>query len=245
MSERQGVRLELPRVGRMVVAAALLVPAVSSAQVRVPRAPGPRLPPAPAAILMSASQQAGTIYPALRFDLPSGTVGVRVLRQTNGGSPQLLTPTALPAGKLAAPGGTGYQWTDQTVPALGSYAYSVVAELDDGRQGPSAWLPYSPQVYEATNLKVVKLSNYDVRVEFNDGAISAAGYRLFGTGIAATGEPAVLQQLMYQDPVTRQLYRVWHLVRGGLAAGSYNWVLRGEFQPGVRTAGVPVSVVMP
>lgn len=245
MTDDRGGRIGLRRGATIATLCSLLVPVLSSAQVRTPRAPGPRLPPAPAAILMSASQQHGTIYASLRFDLPPGTVGVRVLRQTAGGTPLLLTPTSLPAAKLASPGGTGYEWTDQTLPSLGSYSYSVVAELDDGRQGPSAWLPYSPQLYEATSLNLVKLSNYDVRLEFNDGAIYANSYRLFGTGIGAIGEPAVLQQLMYRDPATGHLHRVWHLVRSGLPAGTYNWVLRGDFQPGVRTAGVPVSVVMP
>ena len=215
MTEQRGGRIGSRRRVAVAVISALLVPAMSSAQVRTPRAPGPRLPPAPAAILMSASQQHGTIYAPLRFDLPPGTVGVRVLRQTGSGKPLPLTPTPLPA-----------------------------AKLDDGRQGPSAWLPYSPQLYEATNLNMVKLSNYDVRLEFNDGAIYANSYRLFGAGIGAIGEPAVLQQLMYRDPATGHLFRVWHLVRSGLPAGTYNWVLRGDFQPGVRTAGVPVSVVM-
>jgi hypothetical protein len=229
----------------IALVATLLVPAMSSAQLRTPRAPGPRLGPAPAAIVTSALQTNWTIYPQLRFDLPPGTVGVRVRRQTKGGQPELLTPTSLPADKLGDRRGGGYRWIDQTVPALGTYEYSVVAELADGRQGPSAWFPYSPKVYEAINVRLTKLSSYNVQIEFNDGAVAAVGYRLFGTGIAAIGEPAVADQQLYQDPATRALYRVWRVARTGLAAGTYNWVLRGEFQPGVRTAGVPVSVVMP
>lgn len=244
MTEKGGGRIASRRGVAIAVISALLVPALSSAQVRTPRAPGPRLPPAPAAIVTSVLQTNWTIYPQLRFDLPPGTVGVRVLRQTKGGQPELLTPTSLPADKLADRRG-GYRWIDQTVPALGTYEYSVIAELDDGRQGPSAWFLYSPQLYEAINVRTTKLSNYNVQVEFNDGAVAAVGYRLFGTGIAAIGEPAVADQLMYRDPTTNADYRVWRLVRTGLAAGTYNWVLRGEYQPGVRTAGVPISVVMP
>lgn len=246
MTENRGGPIGSRRGVAIAVVSALLVPAMSSAQMRTPRAPGPRLGPAPAAIVTSALQTNWTIYPSLQFDLPPGTVGVRVLRQPKGGQPQLLTPTPLPADKLTdRTGRAGYQWIDQTVPALGTYEYSVVAELDDGRQGPSAWFPYSPQVYEAINVKPTKLSNYNVEIVFNDGAVAAVGYRLFGTGIAAIGEPAVADQQLYQDPATRALYRVWRVVRTGLAAGTYNWVLRGEYQPGVRTAGVPVSVVMP
>ncbi len=233
---------------RMVVGAvvsALLVPAMSSAQVRTPRAPGPRLGPTPAAIVTGIWQTNWTIYPWLQFELPPGTVGVRVLRQLKGGQPELLTPTSLPAAKLADPLKGGYKWIDQTVPALGTYEYSVVAELADGRQGPSAWFLYSPQVYEAINVRLTKLTNYNVQIEFNDGAVAAGSYRLFGTGIAAMGEPAVAEQELYQDPATRALYRVWRVTRTGLAAGTYTWVLRGEYQPGVRTAGVPIAVVMP
>lgn len=235
------------RHAELAVLVALLVPAMSDAQVRTPVAPGPRLPPAPAPVVSSIAQRGRTIGPTLRFDLPPGTVGVRVLRQANGGQPELLTPTALPPDKLRdrLAQGAAYQWNDETLRALGSYSYSVVAELEDGRRGPSTWFPYTPRLYDAINARVEKLSNYDVRVEFNDGAIPAAGYRLFGTGIAPTGEPAVLQQLMYQDPATRQLYTVWHLVRSGLAAGSYHWVLRAEFQPGLQTAGIPLFVAMP
>jgi hypothetical protein len=245
MTDDRGGRIGLRRGATLATLCALLVPVLSSAQVRTPRAPGPRLPPAPAAIVTSAGQANWTIYPELRFELPPGTVGVRVQRKPKGGQAQLLTPTSLPAAKLANPSGAGYQWWDQTLTALGSYEYSVVAELDDGRQGPSAWFPYVPQLYEAINVRMTKLSSYNVQVEFNDGAVAGGSYRLFGTGIAATGEPAVADQQLYQDPTTRQLYRVWRVVRSGLAAGSYNWVLRAEFQPGLRTAGVPVSVVMP
>ena len=220
-------------------------PASSSAQVRTPRAPGPRLPPAPAAIVLGAAQQHGGIYPRLNFDVPPGTVGIRVLRQTGTSQPLLLTPTSVPVAKLRAVTGTGYQWSDNTVPALGMYGYSVVAELDDGRQGPSAWFAFTPQLYEATNIRVAKVSNYNVTIAFYDGAVYASSFRLYGTGQPAMGTPAVLQQLMEQDPVTRIQYRVWKIELIGLAAGPYNWTLRGDFQPGIRTAGVPVSVVMP
>ena len=74
MTEQRGGRIGSRRRVAVAVISALLVPAMSSAQVRTPRAPGPRLPPAPAAILMSASQQHGTIYAPLRFDLPRLTI---------------------------------------------------------------------------------------------------------------------------------------------------------------------------
>ena len=198
-----------------------------------------RLPAAPAPVLAAADQQPRTIWPLIRFDLPPTTVAIRVRRLQSGStSPLLLTPTDVPIASVAKypyPDHTYFVWPDNSLPALGSYSYSIAAVLDDGRVGTSTWIPFTPQVYEPLNVTVQKTSSYSAAVVFSNGTLPAKTYRLYGTGLVPYGVDATIDKIHSGGTVEV----------GNLAAGTYNWVLRAVFDPGVRSNGVPVSVTLP
>jgi hypothetical protein len=205
-------------------------------------APGDKtvlLPPAPAPVLAAADQQVRTIYPLIRFDLPTNAVAIRVKRLTAGSTtPVLLTPTDIPIASVlkVTMDRTYYVFPDNTLTALGSYSYSVAAVLDDGRVGTSSWIAFSPQVYEPQNVTAQKLSPYSVAVVFTSSVFPARAYRVYGTGIAPFG---------MQAATTDKMGRSWAVQLSNLAAGTYNFVVRAEFDPGIRSNGVPVSVTLP
>jgi hypothetical protein len=213
----------------------------AGAQIRTPIAT-PRLAPAPAPVLAAADQQTHTIWPLIRFDLPTNAVAIRVSRQQAGGTSVLLTPTDIPVAsvsKVNMADGWHYVWPDNTLTALGSYSYSVADVLDDGRVGVSGWLPYTPQVYEPTNVTVQKTSSFSAVVSFtNSFPVPARTYRLFGTRLVTYGFEAT------KSPYDKT-GRSWTVQLDNLPAGTYNWILRGEFDPGIRSNGVPVSVTLP
>lgn len=213
--------------------------AVAGANAQI--APGDKLvvlPAAPAPVLAAADQQVRTIYPLIRFDLPTNAVAIRVRRLTPvSTTPVLLTPTDIPIASVLkiVMDHTYYAFVDNTLTALGSYSYSVSAVLDDGRVGTSGWISFSPQVYEPQNVTAQKLSPYSVAVVFSNSVFPARTYRLYGTGIAPFGMQAT----------TDKMGRTWSVQLGNLAAGTYNFVVRAEFDPGIRSNGVPVSVTLP
>jgi hypothetical protein len=198
-----------------------------------------QLPPAPAPVLAGADQQPRTIWPLVRFDLPPNTVAIRVTRQQAGStSPLLLTPTDVPiasVSKYPMSDHTYYVWPDNSLTALGSYSYSIAAVLDDGRVGTSTWLPFTPQVYEPTNVTVQKTSSYSATVFFGNSPLPARTYRLYGTGLVTYGVEATMDRMHPGGSVPV----------GNLPAGTYNWVLRAVFDPSIRSNGVPVSVTLP
>jgi len=204
-------------------------------------APGDKtvlLPPAPAPVLDAVDQQVRTIYPLIRFDLPTNAVAIRVKRLTAGNTtPVLLTPTDIPIASVlkVTMDRTYYVFADNTLTALGSYSYSVAAVLDDGRVGTSGWIAFSPQLYEPRDVTVQKLSPYSLAIYFTNSALPARTYRVYGTGIAAFGMQATVDKMGLH----------WALQLSNLAAGTYNFVVRGEFDPGIRSNGVPVSVTLP
>ena len=100
--------------------------------------------------------------------------------------------------------------------------------------GISRWLSYTPQVYEATNVTVQKNQQLLGAVNCAEPPLAAKTYRLYGTGLAAS----VLND---HGPVGRG----GTVQVGNLAAGTYNWILRAEYDPGIRSNGVPVSVTLP
>ena len=204
-------------------------------RVRAPIAEGPRLPPAPAPVLIAADQPPPAIWALVRFALPPNTVSILVSRQQAGSAQGVvLTPNPVPIAALLRPNQTEYGWYDNTLTALGTYSYSVAAVFGDGRTGISTPISFTPQVYEARNVSVYKLDPYSARVSFKNSALPAQTYRLFGTGIATFGVEASVDK-----------FGNGKVVVGNLPAGTYNWVLRAEFQPGIRSAGVPVSVTLP
>jgi hypothetical protein len=197
-----------------------------------------RLPAAPAPVLAAADQQVRTIWPLIRFDLPTNAVAIRVSRITAGSNtPVLLTPTDIPVASIqkVMMDRTYFGWVDNSLSTLGSYSYSIAAVLDDGRVGTSSGMPYSPQLYEPLNVTAQKTSAYSVTVGLSNGVLPAKTYRLYGTGIAPFGLE------MTKD----KMGRFWSVQLGNLAAGTYNWVARAEFDPGIRSSGVPVSVTLP
>jgi hypothetical protein len=118
---------------------------------------------------------------------------------------------------------------------MGTYSYSVAAVLDDGRVGTSGWFTYAPQIYEARTVNVQKTSPYSALVVFSNGLLRPQVYRLYGTGLVTYGVEAVMDKMGRGGSVQIN----------NLAAGTYNWVLRAEFQPGIRSNGVPVSITLP
>jgi hypothetical protein len=206
--------------------------------VRTPIAPAPRMPPGPAPILSAPTQEPGSIWAKLSFQLPPNAVAIRVARQLGSAAPVLLTATAVPVASLARVDAL-YAWTDMSLGALGTYSYAVAAELDDGRVGNSSPVSFTPQIYEPTNVRGLKASPYSAVVEFKDGAVPASTYRLYGTGLPTFGIDA--KPGKYPSDGTT----LWSVYLQNLAAGTYNWVVRAEFKPGIRSNGVPVSVTLP
>ncbi|MGE0552097.1 MAG: hypothetical protein AB7R55_01580 [Gemmatimonadales bacterium] len=210
---------------------------------RTPRAPAPILPPAPAPTLKGIDQVAESIWPELAFALPPETSAIRIMRQQPGGQPIMVTPTPVPVAQLQR-GDLLYahRWTDDTPQALGNYSYLVVAEFGDGRTSNSAWLWFTPQVPEASNVRAVQAGRYVAAIQFNDSPIPASKYLVFGSGLPSFGTEATssIVQVAGAGPV-----RVWTVVMNNLAAGTYSWTVRTEFKPGIRSAGVPVTFTMP
>ena len=231
-----------PRGIARAITAASLVSVASVGRADAQIAPGDKtvqLPPPPAPVLAGADQQVRTIYPLIRFDLPPTTTAILVSRRPPGSTASvLLTPTPIPIAsvmKYPYPDRTYYVWPDNTLPALGTYSYAIAAVQSDGRTGVSSWLSYTPQLYEATNVTVQKTSSYSAVVYFTKSLLGAKAYRLYGTGIPAFGVEATIDRTLLHGSVQM----------GNLAAGTYNWILRAEFDPGIRTSGVPVSVTLP
>jgi hypothetical protein len=207
----------------------------ADAQVRTPIAPGPRLPPAPAPIIAAVDQAPGAIWGNVRFDLPPNTAAIRVTRQDAAGTQVRLTPNDVPLASVGRTSDGKYGYYDQTLTAMGTYSYSVAAVLDDGRVGTSGWFTYAPQIYEARTVNVQKTSPYSALVVFSNGLLRPQVYRLYGTGLVTYGVEAVMDKMGRGGSVQIN----------NLAAGTYNWVLRAEFQPGIRSNGVPVSITLP
>ena len=225
-----------------VISAASIVLVVSVGRAEAQIAPGDKtiqLPPVPAPVLGGADQQVRTIYPLIRFDLPTTAVAILVSRRPPGSTTAvLLTPTPVPIASISKytyPDRTYYVWLDNTLPAVGTYSYAIATVQSDGRTGISSWLSYTPQLYEATSVSVQKTSSYSAVVYFTKSALGAKTYRLYGTGIPAFGVEATMERNLLHGSVQM----------GNLAAGTYNWILRAEFDPGVRSNGVPVSVTLP
>lgn len=219
-----------------------LITLVASERAIAQIAPGDKtvlLPPAPAPVLAAADQQVRTIWPLIRFDLPTNAVAIRVKRLTAGSTtPVLLTPTDIPIASInkVVMDHTYFAWPDNSLTALGAYSYSISAVLDDGRVGTSSWLPYSPQVYEPQSVAAQKTSAYSVVVGMSSSVFPAKTYRLYGTGIAPFG---------MELTTTDKGRRYWSIQLNNLAAGTYNFIVRSEFDPGIRSNGVPVSVSLP
>jgi len=213
----------------------------TGAQTVSPRtiAPAPRMPPGPAPILSAPTQEAGSIWAKLTFQLPPNAVAIRVARQLGSAAPVLLTPTAVPVASLARVDGL-YAWTDASLGALGTYSYAVAAELDDGRIGNSSPVTFTPQIFEAANVRGLKASPYSAVVEFKNGAVPASIYRLYGTGLPSWGVDAKPGKDPSGDPSP-----LWSVYLPNLAAGTYNWIVRAEFKPGIRSNGVATSVTFP
>jgi hypothetical protein len=210
------------------------------AQVRTPIAPAPRMPAGPAPIMSAPTQEPGSIWARLSFQLPPNAVQIRVVRQQAGSTQGvLLTPQPVPVVKLGRVD-AAYVWTDPTVPALGTYSYAVSVDLDDGRVGNSSPVSFSPQIFEPTSVRGLKASPYSAVVEFKDGAVPGSIYRLYGTGLPTFGVDAKPGT----DPSGAGT-TLWSVYLQNLAAGTYNWVVRAEFKPGIKSNGVPVSVTLP
>ncbi len=114
--------------------------------VRTPIAPAPRMSAGPAPIMSAPTQEPGSIWAKLTFQLPSNAVAIRVVRQQGSATPVLLTPTAVPIASLARVDAL-YAWTDASLGALGSYSYAVAVDLSDGRVGNSSPVSFTPQIF--------------------------------------------------------------------------------------------------
>jgi hypothetical protein len=210
----------------------------------ITRATAPRLPPAPAPTLKSASQQAETIWPELVFDLPPEATGIRVLRQQAGGPQTAVTPAAVPRSELRQVRERSvyeHGWVDKSLTVLGSYSYVVVADYSDGRTANSAPLTFAPQVSEATNARAMRANPYDVLIQFNDSPLPALKYTIKGSNLPPYGVEATQAPGEPQPPGRR----VWQLWMKSLAAGTYQWTVQASFAPGVLSPGVPVTVTIP
>jgi len=219
------------------ISAMLLVPALVPAGAQVIRQPigTPRLPPPPAAVMSSINQTQGAIFPQVWFQVPSGTASIQVYRSTAGGAAVLVTPTPVPLASVPTPTGQYYYWIDNTLNALGSFSYSVAAIQGDGRGGVSTPMAYSPRIDEPTSVAIRKADPFTAIVSFGQAKLPAQTYRLYGTGLVTYGVQATLDPRGTVGAVTV----------GNLAAGTYNWVLRSEYAPGIRSNGVPVTVTLP
>jgi hypothetical protein len=203
-----------------------------------PVSKGLRPRPMPAPIISRATQEPMAIWPQLRFQLRPTTLAIRIVRKPSGSTQRpAVSPSPIPIASLGHD--IEYFWTDNTLSAVGSWDYSVLAELSDGSVVPSLPLTFTPQIFAAANVSVTKVDSYTALVEFVDGPLAADNYRLYGTGIA-TGVPATRARGLNgrRNPV----WRVWV---SNLATGNYNWVLRAEFKPAIRSTGVPVGFTLP
>lgn len=197
----------------------------------------PRLPPAPAAVLSSINQVKFAISAQVWFQVPTGTASILVSRAVAGGTPSLVTPNPVPLASVPTLTGQYYYWIDNTLNALGSYSYTVAAIQGDGRSGVSTPMAYTPLVGEPQNVRVTKTDPWTAVVTFDRSLPEPQTYRLYGTGLVSYGVQAVVDVSSYS--------RGNAVTVGNLAAGTYNWVLRAEYVPGIRTTGVPVVVTFP
>lgn len=220
------------------LAGILFIVTTEAANAQVIRQPigSPRLPPAPAPVMSSVNQTTGSIAPQIWFQVPEGTAGIRVSRQPAGGAWALITPNTVPLSSVPTPTGQYYYWTDNTLNALGTYNYTVTGVLSDGRMATSTAIAYAPIINEPSGLTVSKPNPWTAVVTFQPSKMAAQTYRLYGTSIATFGAQATAPQ---------DLRGEWTVTIANLAAGTYNWVLRAEYAPGIRTNGVPVSVTLP
>lgn len=217
----------------------LMAVMATTAVAQVPRTGvNPRLPPAPAPALSSVNQTPGTIFPQIWFQVAQGVVSILVSRTPQGGTPIAVTPAPVPLSQVPTPTGQYYYWTDNTLNALGMYTYQVAAVYGDGRTGISTPIAYSPVITEPSGLAVTKPNPFTAVIAFQPSKSQAQAYRLFGTGLPTYGVQAT-------NAGGATSAQGWTVTVGNLAAGTYNWILRAEYAPGVRTNGVPVAVTLP
>lgn len=131
---------------RAIAIAAWLALTAGHGAAQVARQPiaAPHPAPAPAPVVSTVTQAPGAIWPQIWFQVPDGTVGIRVSRQPAGGPWTFLTPATVPLSAVPTPTGQYYYWTDETLGAPGTYRYTVTAVLADGRTATSAPFTYSP-----------------------------------------------------------------------------------------------------
>ncbi len=237
--------------GRIGVAEVSVTVPAPPARVGTPtRAPAPRLSPAPPPAWAPFRQVSRSIWPELRFELPPGAASIRIQRQQPGqAAPQLLTPDAIPVASLKTDGSAGggmrvYTWRDQALQAPGTASYQVTVDLDDGRQGTSPWAPYTPDLREAHSITVTRTDAYTVRVEFFHVVDhEPRTFRLVRPGIPLAASPQATSATKMLPDGTYNI--VWSVTVGSLSPGTYTWLLKAEYEPGVFSNGVPVSVTMP
>jgi hypothetical protein len=218
---------------------ALLLASSMAAGAQVVRQPigTPRLSPAPAPVMSSVNQTPQTIFPQIWFQVPQGVVSILVSRTPAGGTGTAVTPKPVPLSQVPTPTGQYYYWTDNTLNALGTYSYQVAGIQADGRTGTSTPIAYTPVVTEPMSLTVTKPNPFTATITFQQSKMAAQAYRLYGSGLPASG---VFATVNASDPRAAGTVSV-----GDLAAGTYNWVLKAQYSPGVLTAGVPVTVTVP
>lgn len=199
----------------------------------------PVIADAPAPVLKGASQDFQSIWPGLCFDLPPNATGVSVQRQREGNSTVLtITPAPIAPSAIAGRcGPTTFLWLDNSLTTIGTYYYSVTADLSDGRKGTSAWVKYVPTLPDPTSVTVKKQDSYTALVTFGrpGASLGASGCKLFGTGLPAAGV----------DATTFDMNTGGTIVVPSLAAGTYTWSLRAVYRPGLMSPGVPVTITMP
>jgi len=199
----------------------------------------PLIADAPAPVIKGVEQFVQYIWANMCFELPSNTTGVSVQRQREGNSTiQTLTPASVPPSALTGKrcSATTYAWVDSTLTATGSYYYSVVAELADGRKGPSAWTKFVTATLDPTAVSAAKKDSYTALVKFGPPAtVQPAGYKLFGSALPAAGIDATFDALNNAGTV----------LVPNLAAGTYTWYLRAVYKPGITSPGVLVTISMP
>ena len=201
----------------------------------------PVIADAPAAIIVGMLQVPGSIWANVCFTLPPNTSAISVQRQREGNSTiQTITAAPIPLsaliGAMRCSATTGAAWVDSTLTAAGSYYYSVVAELADGRKGASAWTKFVTVTPDPTGVSAAKRDSYTALVRFSGPASGmAAGYKLFGSALPPAGMDATFDGSTNAGTV----------VVPNLAAGTYTWSMRAVYRPGIMSPGVPVTISMP
>lgn len=238
-------RLALSRAAGILVLAWLVPPPIDA---QVGRGAGRGLRTAavavPAPILEGARQVESSIWPQLTFRLPPDVTGIRVFRQQAGAQPQLVTPTGIPISVLKRYEAL-WEWTDATLAVVAPVQYAIVADFRDGRQSTSTSLTYTPQLYEPTDVRALKTGDgYTVQIHFfGSTPVLAEKYRVFGTRLPLNGVEATLGPA--EQNAQGMLVYPWVVRVTSLPAGTHQWTVRAEYKPGLRSAGVPVSVTMP